>query len=222
MPKISRSFLILAVITLVLFFDQALKIWIKTNMVLHDGIQVTDWFILFFTENNGMAFGIELFDKLFLTLFRMVAVGVLIWYMHRIKNFPTVRTGYFVAVSLITAGAAGNILDCLFYGVIFDDSMYQVASFLPESGGYSSLFYGKVVDMFYFPIIDTVWPNWLPILGGKPFVFFQPVFNLADAAISVGIVILLLFYRKELSETTTSKALKRPTTSPEPPVDEPV
>lgn len=214
--------MVIGVIASVLFFDQTLKIWIKTNMVLHDGIQITDWFILFFTENNGMAFGIELFDKLFLTLFRMVAVGVLIWYLHRIRTFQTVRTGYLVAVSLITAGAAGNILDCLFYGVIFDDSMYQVASFMPENGGYSSLFYGKVVDMFYFPIIDTVWPDWLPILGGKPFVFFQPVFNLADASISVGIFILLLFYRKELSETTTSKALKRPNTSTEQSVDAPL
>jgi signal peptidase II len=202
MSKYSRGWLVALVIFLVLLADQALKFWIKTHLSLHDSIRITDWFFLFFTENNGMAFGIELFDKLFLTLFRIAAVVALFWYVGRIISKKSTRMGYLVCLSLIIAGAMGNIFDCLFYGLIFDHSYGQIATFLPAGGGYGSLFYGKVVDMLYFPLIDTSWPSWMPFVGGESFVFFRPVFNLADSSISVGIVLLLLFFRKDLSEVS--------------------
>jgi len=217
MPKLSRGWVISLIILLVLIADQFLKIWVKTHLVLHDSIRITDWFYLFFTENNGMAFGIELFDKLFLTLFRIAAVVGLFWYVSRIIGKTSTRTGYLVCISLIIAGAIGNIIDCLFYGLIFDHSFGQLASLLPQGGGYGNLFYGKVVDMLYFPLIDTTWPNWMPFVGGDPFVFFRPIFNIADSSISVGIFILLLFYRKDLSEVSTSKILPEALETPENP-----
>lgn len=207
MPKLSRGWLVALIIVLVLLVDQTLKIWIKTHLVLHDSIRITDWFYLFFTENNGMAFGIELFDKLFLTLFRIAAVAGLFWYVFRIISKENTRTGYLVCIAMIIAGAMGNIIDCLFYGLIFDHSFGQLATLFPASGGYGSFFYGKVVDMLYFPLIDTHWPNWMPFVGGDPFVFFRPIFNIADSSISVGIFILLLFYRKDLSEVSTAKII---------------
>lgn len=205
MPKLSRGWKVSIIIFLILLADQALKIWIKTHMTLHDSIRVSDWFYIYFTENNGMAFGIELFDKLFLTLFRIFAVGGLFWYLFRIVSKKTTRFGYCVCVSMIIAGAMGNIIDSLFYGLIFNHSLGQIATLLPESGGYASLFYGKVVDMLYFPLIDTDLPQWMPIVGGNHFVFFRPIFNLADSAISVGIVVLMLFYRRDLSQVSTDK-----------------
>ncbi len=209
MSKIPKSWLVALIITLILVADQFLKIWIKTHLQMHESIRVADWFYLFFTENNGMAFGIELFDKLFLTTFRILAVGVIFWYISRIIHLELVKSGYLVAVSLVVAGAMGNILDCLFYGLIFNHSFGQVATFFPDGGGYAGFFYGRVVDMFYFPLIDTTWPTWVPFVGGNSFVFFRPVFNVADASISVGIVLILLFYRKQLAETTTNSVLKR-------------
>jgi len=205
MPKLSRGWKVSLIIFLILLLDQALKVWIKTHLSFHDSIQVTDWFYLYFTENNGMAFGLELFDKLFLTLFRMAAVVALFWYLYRIISKKTTRFGYCVCISLIIAGALGNIIDCLFYGLIFDDSIGQVATLFPEGGGYGSFLYGKVVDMFYFPLIDTNYPNWMPFVGGEHFLFFRPIFNLADSAISVGIVLLLLFYHRDLTEVSTAK-----------------
>lgn len=205
MSKYSRAWKVSLVILLILVLDQALKIWIKTHLSLHDSIKVTDWFYLYFTENNGMAFGIELFDKLFLTLFRVAAVVALFWYLFRISPKQTTRFGYCVCISLIIAGALGNIIDCLFYGLIFDDSVGHLATLFPDGGGYGTFLYGKVVDMFYFPLIDTYYPNWMPFVGGERFIFFRPVFNLADASISVGIFILLLFYHRDLSEVSTAK-----------------
>ena len=164
-------------------------------------IRVTDWFYIYFTENNGMAFGMEIFGKLFLTTFRIVAVGLIGYYLYKIikKGF---KTGYIVCVALILTGALGNIIDSVFYGVFFNESTHsQIASFMPEGGGYSTWFYGKVVDMFYFPIIDTNWPTWMPFVGGEHFIFFSPIFNFADAAISCGIIALLLFYSKYLNES---------------------
>jgi len=207
MAKRSRGWAVALIIFLVLLADQSLKFWVKTHMVLHDSIRITDWFYLFFTENNGMAFGIELFDKLFLTLFRMAAVIGLFWYVSRIMTKSSTRNGYLFCIALIIAGAMGNIIDCLFYGLVFNQSSGQLAVFLPDAGGYGSFFYGKVVDMLYFPIIDTYWPSWMPFVGGESLVFFRPIFNLADASISVGIFILLLFYRKDLSEGSTSKII---------------
>lgn len=159
----------LLVIFSVLIIDQIIKIWIKTHMYWHESIRITNWFYIYFTENNGMAFGMEIFGKLFLTTFRIIAVALIGWYLYKIvkRGF---KTGYIVCVSLILTGALGNIIDSVFYGVLFNESTHsQIASFMPEGGGYSTWFYGKVVDMFYFPIIDTTWPTWIPFVGGRAF-----------------------------------------------------
>lgn len=185
----------------VLIVDQVIKIMVKTNMYWHESIRITDWFYIYFTENNGMAFGMEIFGKLFLTSFRIVAVAVIGWFLYKfVKN--GLKTGFIVCVSLILAGALGNIIDSLFYGLIFNESTHaQIASFLPAEGGYAPFLYGKVVDMFYFPIIETDWPSWMPFVGGEHFIFFSPIFNFADAAISCGIIALLLFYSKYLNDS---------------------
>ena len=181
--------------------DQLLKIWIKTNMTLGQEFQVFDWFIIHFTENNGMAFGIEfggVTGKILLTLFRIIVVGLAIYYLSKIIT-PNFQTETLISVGLITGGAIGNIIDSTFYGWIFSESYNNVASFFPVSGGYAPFLQGKVVDMFYFPIINSHFPNWLPIFGGEHFIFFRPVFNLADAGISVGIILIFLFYQKDFS-----------------------
>tara|TARA_Y100000589_G_C26949409_1_gene545844 strand:- start:155 stop:742 length:588 start_codon:yes stop_codon:yes gene_type:complete len=184
---------------IVLVADQFLKFWIKTNMVLGQEFQVFDWFIIHFTENNGMAFGIEfggLTGKILLTLFRIIVVGLAIYYLRNMM-FTSFRTGALISVGLIMGGAIGNIIDSVFYGVIFNDSYNNIASFLPEAGGYAPFLQGKVVDMFYFPLINTHFPNWLPFFGGEHFIFFRPVFNIADAGISIGIILILLFYQAD-------------------------
>jgi signal peptidase II len=203
--KVWKAFVLIAIILVV---DQAVKIYIKTHFQLHESVRVTDWFYIYFTENSGMAFGWEFFDKIFLTLFRIIAAGLLIWYMvyiSRKKQFPT---GYVLSIALIIAGALGNVIDCVFYGLIFDHSYGQVAGFFPEGGGYAPIFYGKVVDMLFFPLIDTTLPDWLPIWGGRDFLFFRPVFNIADTSITTGILILLIFYRSCLAEDTKGKKSK--------------
>ena len=198
---LTKGRIALLVIFLVLIIDQIIKIYIKTHMYWHESIRVTDWFYIYFTENNGMAFGMEIFGELFLTLFRIVAVAAIGWYLVRIIK-QGLKMGYIICVSLILTGALGNIIDSVFYGVLFNESTHsQIASFMPEGGGYAPLFYGKVVDMFYFPIIDTNWPQWMPFVGGEHFIFFSPIFNLADAAISCGIIALLLFYSKYLNDS---------------------
>ena len=179
-----------------LIIDQTIKIIVKTHMYLHDNIRITDWFYIYFTENNGMAFGMELFGKLFLTTFRIAAVILIGWYLYKMVQ-KGAKTGFIVCVSLIFTGAVGNIVDSLFYGIIFYESTNsQIATFMPALGGYSSFLYGKVVDMFYFPIIDTYWPTWMPMVGGEHFVFFSPIFNFADSCISCGIIALIIFYSK--------------------------
>ena len=182
-------------IFLILFIDQASKIYIKLHFALGDHVSVFGWFQIYFIENNGMAFGMELIGKLFLTIFRIIAVGALGYYIHVLikKQFST---GYILTISLVLAGAAGNILDSIFYGVLFNDSYGQIASFLPDGGGYSSLFYGRVVDMLYFPIIRN---------SAGETLFFSPVFNIADSAISVAVVIILIFFRKELNNSLETK-----------------
>ena len=170
-------------------------------MVLGQEFHVFDWFIIHFTENNGMAFGMEFggyTGKTLLTLFRIIIVGFGIKYVSDLDK-TKLPNGALIALGLIIGGALGNIIDSSFYGLIFDESYNNIASFIPESGGYSSLLHGKVVDMFYFPLINSHFPHWLPILGGDHFIFFRPVFNIADAGISVGIFMILLFYRKEFS-----------------------
>lgn len=197
--RLTKGQISILIILSVLIIDQIIKVIVKTNMYWHESIRITDWFYIYFTENNGMAFGMEIFGKFFLTTFRIIAVTLIGWYIHRIVK-REFKTGYIVCVSLILAGALGNIIDSVFYGVIFNESTHsQIATFMPEGGGYSTWFYGKVVDMFYFPIIETNWPSWMPFVGGEHFIFFSPIFNFADAAISCGIIALIIFYGKYLN-----------------------
>ena len=182
-----------------LVIDQIVKIAVKTGMYLHQSIHVTDWFYILFTENRGMAFGMELMDKYLLTSFRIVAVTVLLWYLVRVIRRGGESIGFIVCLSLILAGAAGNIIACLFYGMIFNNPPApMIAEFVPWGTGYDGLMQGRVVDMFYFPLVEWNWPSWLPVWGGQHFIFFSPIFNFADSCISVGVVALLLFHHKRL------------------------
>lgn len=205
--KYSKGWGAVLIVILLLLLDQILKIWIKTHMQLHESFEITSWFYIYFTENPGMAFGMEVISKLFLTLFRIVAVGFIGYYLYKFIR-QNLSFGFIACVALIFAGAVGNIIDSVFYGVVFDHSYGQVATFMPEGGGYGTWLHGKVVDMFYFPLIETVLPEWLPVWGGKEFVFFRPIFNVADSAICVGVFILLIFYRHTLS-TVFAKEKKK-------------
>jgi signal peptidase II len=192
---------LIAIILSVLTADQVLKIWIKTHLSLGEEIVVfKNWFILHFVENNGMAFGIEFageYGKLFLSVFRILAVIAIGWYLFSLTTHKKLPFGFLVSIALIFSGAIGNIIDSLFYGLIFNHSYGQVAEFLPEGGGYETFLHGRVVDMFYFPVIQCQLPGWVPFRGGEEFIFFRPVFNIADSAITVGIFSILLFYRKQ-------------------------
>lgn len=189
----NRSRAVLAIVLLALVVDQVIKIVVKTNMSLGESIPVFgDWFKIQFIENNGMAFGMEFLGKTFLTLFRIVAIALLVWYLRVLLRDNKSPFGYVVCIAFILAGAAGNLVDCLFYGEIFTSSYGQVAEFVSFGDGYSSFLHGKVVDMFYFPLFT--WPDWVPLVGGE--IFFSPVFNFADACISCGVVALLIWYRK--------------------------
>ena len=192
-------------IVAILLIDQAIKIWVKTSMTLHESIHITDWFYISFIENNGMAFGMQLGSKIVLSLFRVFAIALLGYYIW-LEVGKKAKIGYLICLSMILAGAAGNLIDCMFYGLVFNNSseFYQ-SYFVPFGTGYAPFLMGKVVDMFYFPLIETDWPQWMPLVGGDLFVFFSPVFNFADASISVGVVLLLLFYRKEISQITLKK-----------------
>ena len=184
------------IVAIALIIDQAIKLSVKMCMRLYESIHVTDWCYIYFTENPGMAFGMEIFGKLFLTFIRIIAIACFIYYVYKIrgKGFPR---GYLVCVALIIAGAAGNIVDCVLYGPIFSESTpYAVSQLVPWGDGYAPLFKGKVVDMFYFPLVEWNWPDWLPFIGGNHFIFFSPIFNFADACISCGVIAILLFYSK--------------------------
>ena len=179
------------IVAIALIIDQIIKLSVKLGMRLYESIHIADWFYIYFTENPGMAFGMEIFGKLFLTLFRLVAICFLIYYVSKIrgKGFPR---GY-----LIIAGAMGNIVDCVLYGPIFSESTpYAVSQFVPWGEGYAPMLKGKVVDMFYFPLVEWNWPDWLPFIGGNHFIFFSPIFNFADACISCGVIAIMLFYSK--------------------------
>ncbi len=197
----------LLLIILLILADQISKFYIKLSFPLsysdyqgdHNSIQIFNWFKLFFVENEGAAFGMKIIGKLFLTLFRIVAVGVLGVFIHRLIKRGA-RTGFILAVSVLLAGAAGNIIDSVFYGVIFSEStIYQAATLFPEGGGYAPIFYGKVVDMLYFPLISDSAGNTI---------FFKWIFNIADSCVSVSVVIILLFFRKELNESLENKKSK--------------
>ncbi|WP_026450959.1 lipoprotein signal peptidase [Aequorivita capsosiphonis] len=183
------------IIILILLIDQISKFYIKTNFVLGEEVPVFGWFRILFVENEGMAWGAKIpgeYGKLFLTLFRIVAIGGIgywLWDSVR-KNMSRILI---LCIALIFAGALGNIIDSVFYGLIFSDSHHQVATLFPEAGGYGTLFHGKVVDMLYFPLYGGTLPEWVPFWGGKFFTFFDPVFNIADASISCGVILLLLF-----------------------------
>ncbi len=204
--KIFKAWMAVAIVVAILLIDQIIKIEVKTNMTLGEAKRVTDWFYIEFIENNGMAYGMKFINKLVLSLFRLFAIGFIGYYLAKIIKKDVAPLGYIVLIAMVLAGAAGNLIDCLFYGLIFDASTpFTVSQFVPFGEGYSTFLHGKVVDMFYFPIIQTTWPEWVPYFGGSEYVFFSPVFNFADACISVGVVALLLFYRKQLEVLFSNK-----------------
>ena len=201
----TRGRMAILLVFAILLIDQLIKIWVKTSMSLHESIRVTDWFYISFIENNGMAWGMQIGSKLVLSLFRVIAIGFLSYYIW-LQACKKARWGYLVCLAMVLAGAAGNLIDCMFYGLGFDASTpHHISEWVGLGNGYAPFLMGKVVDMFYFPIIHTTWPDWMPFCGGEEFIFFSPVFNFADASISVGVVALLLFYRKELAKISLKR-----------------
>ena len=198
-----KSWICFLIILLVLVADQVVKVLVKTHMQIGEEIPlIGSWCLLHFVENEGMAFGMAFggsVGKLILSLFRLVASSAILWLLiHLVRK--DARTLLLVSLSLIFVGAIGNLIDSCFYGLIFNESYYRVAEFLPAEGGYAPFLFGRVVDMFYFPIIDTTWPQWMPLCGGRPFQFFNAIFNVADAAITIGVGLLIidqLFGKKE-------------------------
>lgn len=197
-----KAFIALAILFITLVIDQWIKIEVKTNFYLGESVTITEWFKILFIENNGMAFGWEIGGKIFLTTFRIIAVSFLGWLiLKQIKQNAPI--GFIICLVLIMAGAAGNIIDCLFYGMIFNESTpFQIAEFVQSGEGYSHFMTGKVVDMFYFPLIEWDMPNY-PFLpyAGEHCIFFSPIFNFADATISCGMILIFIFYAKRLYST---------------------
>lgn len=197
---LKRSHIPWLVVLIVLLIDQTSKIIVKTTMTLGQGIPViSNRFYIYFIENEGMAFGMQFsgeYGKLILSIFRIIAVVFIGWYIHKLI-VQKAHKGLIISISMIMAGALGNIIDSVFYGILFSEStFFTTATFLPEAGGYASLLHGKVVDMLYFPIITGNFPQWFPFWGGQEFVFFRPVFNVADTAITSGVIILLVFQKR--------------------------
>jgi len=188
------------IILFVLVADQILKIWVKTHMSLGDEFSVIgNWFIIHFVENNGMAFGFEFsgdYGKLFLSVFRIIAVILIGWYLSKLVRKKDIPMGFIACLSLVFAGAVGNIIDSMFYGMMFNGSYGHLAQLFPDGGGYSSFLHGRVVDMLYFPLFSGHYPTWLPFIGGSEYLFFRPVFNISDSSITIGIFSIILFYWK--------------------------
>ncbi len=205
-PARKQAWIASAIAVAVIVVDQIVKIWVKTSFYLGESRPIFSFFELRFVENNGMAFGMELGSKLFLTLFRIAVVALLVWYIGRMCRRRNTPTGYIVTLALIAAGALGNIIDCVFYGLVFNDPIPpEVAGFVQFGHGYAPAFRGLVVDMLYFPLFSFTWPQWLPLVGGDEFSFFDPVFNIADAAISIGMAILVCFYSRQLTSADKPK-----------------
>lgn len=193
-----QSVVSVLIVLVILIVDQVIKISVKTGMTLHESIHITDWFYILYIENNGMAWGMSIMPKVMLSLFRLVAIIGIGWYIGK-QILKGARWLFIVLLSMVLAGAAGNLIDCMFYGMIFSGaSTDYVSYFVPWGSGYAPFLEGRVVDMFYFPLIVTDYPDWFPFWGGQKFVFFSPIFNFADASISVSVVALLLFCRQEL------------------------
>ena len=211
--KLSKLNLSLGIIFIIITADQVLKFWVKTHMMLGQEFHVAgNWFIIHFVANNGMAFGFEFageYGKMILSIFRIFAVIAIGWYLLSLVRKETPR-GFIVSLALIFSGAIGNIIDSTFYGMLFNHSYGQVAEFLPAGGGYGTFLHGKVVDMFYFPLFTGSYPDWVPFMGGKEFIFFRPVFNIADSAITVGIFSVLLFFREMFNEKPAGKETSVP------------
>jgi len=193
----------------ILFLDQIVKFWVKTHMYLGEEIRFADWAIIHFTENNGMAFGMEFggeYGKIFLTSFRILFVVAIFFYLKKVIAENASKL-YIYCIAMVIAGAAGNIIDSVFYGKFFSGSEFQIASFMPAQG-YASWMHGRVVDMFYFPILSGHFPEWFPLWGGDEFVFFRPVFNVADASISVSVILMILFQKRIFNVETTQVSIE--------------
>lgn len=206
MKKISNGWLATIIIVVAIIIDQATKIWVKTHFYYGEQVEVASWFKILFIENNGMAFGMELGSKTVLTWLRIIFSVLFIYYLYKIRRRTDLPRGFVACISFITAGAIGNVIDCVAYGQLFNDPIApQVAQFLPSEGGYASLFNGKVVDMLYFPLCEWDWPQWMPGVGGEHFLFFQPIFNIADACLTTSIIVMILFYSKQLGGSDKKK-----------------
>ncbi|MDR1347657.1 MAG: lipoprotein signal peptidase [Prevotellaceae bacterium] len=199
-----KSILAVSTIIIILLIDQVVKILVKTNMQLGDSIHVFgNWFQICFTENSGFAFGMEFgggqWGKLFLSIVRIFAICIIAWMLVKIirQKYPA---AFIIGIAALLAGAAGNIIDSIFYGQIFSDSYGHVAAIFPEGGGYAPLLQGRVVDMLYFPILTGHFPSWFPFWGGEEFIFFRPIFNIADSAITVSILYIIIFHRKNVAK----------------------
>ena len=203
--KQKQGLLAILLVLAIIVIDQWIKIEVKTNMTLYESRKVTPCFYIYFIENNGMAFGMSFINKIVLSLFRCAAIVLLSIYLYR-QIVRGARWVYVILLSMLLAGAMGNLLDCMFYGMIFTQSSPFYTSYLvPFGEGYSGFLTGKVVDMFYFPLIVTNYPDWMPIVGGQKFIFFSPIFNFADAAVSCSVISAFIFCRKELSEISLTR-----------------